>query len=250
MKKIAAMAAAVALCLVCFAGCSWHNPTITGDIQSVAKQCSKLDDGEQATVIVTGSLDPKPLHNEGYDWDSFSCVEMASYPYKLRAYVYHELTPDETAIINSGKFTVSGVYTAEADDGLHDPAHKINENVFSLSDCDIVPMEMAGALSLAAYIIAALALEVFIGVPALMVVGAICYVRKRQGKAKYTGSIIALTVFETLMLSIFLSSVASWYACLVLAIAGAVLFYIRVSLGGKDDAARTADNPEPEKPQQ
>lgn len=248
MKKIAAIAAAAALCLACFTGCSWHSSTISGDISSVAKQCSKLDDGEQATVIVTGSLDPKPLHDEGYDWDSFSCVEMASYPYKLRAYVYHELTPDETAIINSGKFTVSGVYTAEADDGLHDPAHKINENVFSLSDCDIVPMEMAGVLSLAAYIIAALALEVFIGVPALMVVGAICFVRKRQGKAKYTGSIIALTVFETLMLSIFLSSAASWYVCLVLAIAGALLFYIRVSLGGKKSVEHTTKATEPEEP--
>ena len=244
MKKIAAMAAAVALCLVCFTGCSLHKSVITGDILVVAQQCSMLNDGEQVVVVVTGELDEKPLHKGGYDSGIISTVEMAEYSYRLRAHVNHELTQDEISLINSGEFTVSGTYTAEANDGLHNPTDKVSKDTFYLSDCDISSADYAGTLGFSAAAMAVLTFWLFIGVPILMIVIVICFVRKHQGKAKHTGAVIALAVFETFIAALLVSAVVSWYICMILAIAGALSFYAKVSLGGNKCAHQIECEPE------
>lgn len=242
-KVLVALCLMGALCLCGLAGCSQPKSIITGDVSSVAEQCSKLSEGEEVTVVVTGIADDA-TYSKGYSMlpasDGYlSMVDMiddsgSSY-YGITAFVYRELTSEEITEITSGVFTIDGTYKATLNDGLHDTSSASSTKSFSLSDCDVSSGDSAGKLVGLLSVVSVLTFEVVVGLPILAIVVVVCFVRKRQGKAKHPGLVIGLAVFETLMLAMTLSGVASWYLCLILAIAAALLFYVKVSLGSKKD---------------
>lgn len=243
----------MALCLICalclcgLTGCSQPKSIISGDVWTVAAQCSELDEGEEVNVVVTGIADRDSLYSKGYSIDEYdagtiSTVQMiddsgSSY-YSISAYVHRSLTDEEKEEIESGVFTVDGTYKADLDDGLHNEDSVSSTKRFYLSDCDVSSGDSAGKLIALLSVVSVLIFEVVVGLPILAIVIVVCFVRRHQGKAKHPGLVIGLTVFETFMLAMTLSGVASWYLCLLLAIAAALLFYVKVSLGSKNAAAK------------